>query len=120
VPTTKEHRAKAVNNEFLVESLDNPFWDWAVSGVFYAALHYVEAYFASRFPPRHPSTHVSRDNYINSDSILRPIYIDYRQLEDESRNARYDADMTFDQKDVIRTKGYLERIKKVVLPLIPA
>jgi hypothetical protein len=118
LPTTPEHRAKAENNEFLVETLENPFWDWAVTGVFYAALHYIEAYFAGRVPALHPPSHTIRDNHIHSDNTLRAIYVDYRQLEDESRNARYDAGMTFTQGDVGIAKGCLERIKKVILPLL--
>lgn len=117
--TTPEHRAKAENNEFFVEQLDNPFWDWAFTGVFYAALHYIEAYFANQVPPLHPPTHKIRDNYIHNNIDLLPIYVDYRQLGDESRNARYEAHITFTQRDVIRAKGYLERIKRVVLPLLP-
>jgi len=119
VPTTAEHRAKAENNEFLSSELNNPFWDWAVTGIFYAALHYVEAYFSSRIPPLRPPTHKLRAGYIHADAYLDPIYIDYRQLEDESRNARYDARMTFDQADVVRTRAYLEKIKAVVIPLLP-
>jgi hypothetical protein len=120
LPTTKEHREKAENNEFLVESLDNPFWDWAISGVFYAALHYVEAYFANQAPPLHPPTHTKRDNHIHSDPNLTKIYVDYRQLEDESRDARYDAGMTFTQRDVTMSIGHLQRIKEVVIPLLQA
>ncbi|MGA3322941.1 MAG: hypothetical protein ABSF45_00575 [Terriglobia bacterium] len=118
MPTTPEHRAKAENNEFLVDTLENPFWDWAINGVFYAALHYVEAYFASRVPAVHPSTHTIRDNHIHRDKTLKPIYVDYRQLEDESRNARYDAGMKFTQSDVGMARGCLDRIKKVILPLL--
>jgi hypothetical protein len=119
LPTTPQHRAKAENNEFLTTELDNPFWDWAVTANFYAALHYVEAYFGSRKPPLHPATHQLRGSHIHADAQLSAIYVDYRQLEDESRDARYDASMTFVQADVARTRTYLERIKAVVVPLLP-
>ena len=116
--TMPEHCAKAENNEFLADQLDNPFWDWAVTAVFYTAVHYVEAYFASRVPARHLPNHTIRDNYIHHDRTLNVIHDDYRQLYDESRSARYDAGMTFTQADVGIAKGCLERIKKVVLPLL--
>jgi hypothetical protein len=119
LPTTAEHRAKAENNEFLVDQLDNPFWDWAVTAVFYAGLHYIEAYFASLAPALHPTTHQTRNSHVHANAKLSPIYIDYRQLEDDSRNARYDARMEFRQSDVAQARKYLERIKAVVIPLLP-
>lgn len=119
MPTTAEHRAKAENNEFLVEQLDNPFWDWAVTSLFYAALHYIEAYFATLVPPVRPGNHQTRDNHIHADGKLARIYVDYRQLEDESRDARYDARVTFTQADVARTRTYLNKVKAVVIPLLP-
>jgi hypothetical protein len=119
LPTTPQHRAKAENNEFLGTELGNPFWDWAVSGNFYAALHYVEAYFANRKPPLHPATHQLRDSHIHADAKLSAIYVDYRQLKDESRDARYDASIAFTQADVTRTRTCLDRIKAVVVPLLP-
>jgi hypothetical protein len=119
LPSTPQHRAKAENNEFFISELDNPFWDWAITATFYAALHYVEAYFANKAPALHPATHQMRDNYINSDAKLRSIYIDYRQLEDESRDARYDASITLSQSDATQSKRYLEIIKAVIVPLLP-
>jgi hypothetical protein len=119
LPTSPQHRAKAENNEFLTTQINNPFWDWGVTANFYSALHYVEAYFASKTPQLHPPTHTLRDNHIHADSKLSPIYIDYRQLEDESRDARYDASVTISQSDFVRTQGYLNRIKTVIIPLLP-
>jgi hypothetical protein len=119
LPTTPQHRKKAEHHEFLSTELNNPFWDWAVTGIFYAALQYIEAYFANQKPPIHPPTHVIRDSYIHADPKLSKVYVYYRQLEDESRDARYDASVTFTQADVTRTRTYLERIKAVVVPLLP-
>lgn len=119
MPTTPQHRAKAENNEFFVDETGNPFWDWAVTAIFYAALHYVEAYFANQVPPLHPGAHQVRNSTVQKDARLTAIYVDYRQLEDESRDARYDAAMTMTQADVTRLKRNLERIKAVVIPLLP-
>jgi hypothetical protein len=119
LPSTPEHRAKAEHNELLVSELDYRFCDWAVAGIFYAALQDVEAYFAHQAPPAHPATHQMRDNHINGDARLRPIYVDYRQLEDESRDAQYDASLTFTQGQVLQSQGWLNRIEAVVLPFLP-
>lgn len=116
--STPEHIAKAENNELLADQLQNPFWDWGVTAVFYTAVHYVEAYFASRVPARHLPNHTIRDNYIHHDKKLHVIHGDYRQLYDDSRAARYDAGIMFTQPDVDMAKGCLERIKKVILPLL--
>ncbi len=115
MPSTKEHRDKAAHNEFLVSTLDNPFWDWAIIGTFYAALHHIEAYLATK--GIHGPTHPIRDSHIQRDANLKAIYVDYRELENESRDARYDV-IEFKQADVRRLQGNLETIKKVILPLI--
>jgi hypothetical protein len=119
LPTTRQHREKAEHDEFLVANLNSPFWDWAVVGLFYAALQYVEAYLANQAPPIHPGTHTVRDSLIQRDRSLAGVYVDYRQLEDESRDARYDASLQFSQNDVMRLQRNLDRVKKVIVPLIP-
>ena len=118
MPTSAQHRTKAENNEFFADELDNPFWDWAVTGKFYAAVQYVEAYLAKKAPAVHSPSHEFRDNQIQRDAALRPIYPDYRELKNESRDARYDASLTFAQADVARLEQNLDNIKKVILPLL--
>jgi hypothetical protein len=118
-PTKDEHRAKAEHNEFLANELDNPFWDWAITGLFYSALHYVEAYLATK--GIHFRRHKLRDSWIYRDAALKPIYIDYRELQTESEDARYMEIVPltiFTQGDVQRLEVNLQAIKKVVIPLI--
>lgn len=55
---------------------------------FYAALHYVQAYFASR-TGKAPITHDRRASAIQRDPVIAGAYDDYRELEDLSRDARY-------------------------------
>ena len=117
MPTSAEHRAKAESNEFFIQHLNNPFWDWFVSVAFYTALQYIDAYFATLMPPVHPPTHQTRDSHIHAK--LPRVYVDYRQLEDDSRDARYDASMQFTQTDADRARVYLNRIKAEVIPLLP-
>jgi hypothetical protein len=115
LPNSPEHRAKAEHNEFFCTDTGEPFWDWAITGAFYCALHYVESYLASLHPP----THKIRDSLIYREHNLKAIYDDYRELQEESRNARYDASLTFVQSDFVRVQKRLTSIKAVILPLLP-
>ena len=56
--------------------------------LFYAALHYIEAYLA---PNVHLKSHESRDGYINRDAHLRSIAKEYFHLKFFGYNARYEA-----------------------------
>ncbi len=90
MPRKAEHLGKAHHDEQFVSSLDlstSPFIDWAVTALFYAALHYVEAYFATM--NRHSADHRARDSAIRRDANLRKIYNDYSELKNHSINARY-------------------------------
>lgn len=89
-----------------------------MTGKFYAALHYVEAYLATKNPPMHSRNHSVRDSNIHSDPVLRAIYVDYRELESECHDARYDASLAFSQGDVQRLEGNLARIRQLLQPLI--
>jgi hypothetical protein len=90
--TRDEHLAKSRQNENFVASLDTSSTvgvEWAITIKFYAALHFVQAYFASR-GGHTPSTHGSRASAIERDIHISGAYEDYRELEDLSRTARYD------------------------------
>lgn len=118
MPSKAAHCGKAAQNDHFVSTLGNPFWDWAVTGKFYAALHYVEAYLATKRPPVHSRNHAVRDSNIHEDKVLNAVYVDYRELESECHDARYDASLTFSQGDVERLEKNLDRIRKLVGPLI--
>ena len=115
MPSKTDHAAKAVHDEKFVSTLGDPYWDWAVTGVFYAALHYVEAYLATK--RIHSPSHPVRDSHINRDSVLRAIYPDYRDLKDESRTARYDV-IQFRSNDLARMQQLLATIKTAIAPHI--
>jgi hypothetical protein len=118
LPTKAEHSGKAAQNDFFVSTLGNPFWDWAVTSKFYAALHYVEAYLATKHPSVHSRNHTVRDSNIQNDPVLKTLYVDYRELESECHDARYDASLIFSQGDVQRLEQNLDRIRKTLQPLI--
>jgi type IV secretory pathway VirB3-like protein len=119
VPTKEEHKAKAVHNETFVATLKDPYWDWAVTGMFYAAVHYVMAYLATQ--GIHPVLHHVRNSHIHRDPKLNSIYIDYRELQNNSEDARYMERVpatAFTQQDVTRLTVCLNKIKQIILPLI--
>lgn len=116
MPHKDEHRTRAEHDEFLVKNIDNPFFDWKVTGTFYSALHYVDAYLATR--NIHPATHSIRLKQVGTDPKLKPIFRDYRDLLNESRTARYEAGTIFHQGDVTSAGRRLDSIKRTILPLI--
>jgi hypothetical protein len=119
VPTKEEHRAKAAHNEKFVASLGDPFWDWAVTGTFYTAVHYVMAYLATKGV--HPVLHQVRNSHIYRDPVLSQIYVDYRELQDNSEDARYMERIpvtAFSKGDVDKLTVKLEKIKTIIFTYI--
>lgn len=116
MPNKAEHRTRAEHDEFLVQNIDNPFFDWKVTGTFYSALHYVDAYLAIQ--NIHPPTHAIRLGLVRTDPKLKPVSMDYRDLLNESRTARYEAATTFSQIDATMARRRLDSIKAAILPHI--
>ena len=110
-----EHLEQAEHNEFFVSQIDNPFFDWKLTGIFYSALQYVDAYLATQGV--HPTNHPNRTQSIETDPKLKPIRRDYRDLKNESRTARYEPPSIFNQNDVNIAQRRLDSIKKAILPL---
>ena len=94
MPSEAEHLTKAVHNEMFCAYLDSivmngeTYYEWEAVGLFYSALHYVDAYLARM--PYHPRNHLSRNNLIGMITSLRPIYDNYLTLYDRSMDARYE------------------------------
>jgi hypothetical protein len=116
LPTNADHKAKAAHNEDFVKEIDNPFFDWKICGMFYVAVHYVDAYLAKVFS-FHPSSHAVRTGAVQRDAKLKPIFDDYRELLNESRTARYEF-IPFGLGDVARLQRHLDRVKSTLSPLI--
>ncbi len=93
MPRTHEHIQQAQHNQELLKSLDIdnfPFLDWVATIAFYAALHYVEAWFASQGKGMHYTAHQERNRAISQVDEFRPvIWPNYRALQDCSHLARY-------------------------------
>ncbi len=119
MPKVHDHVTKAKHDEAFVLSLElstTPYLDWAITALFYAALHYVEAYFATM--KRHSPDHRTRDSAVHRDFKIKGIYNDYNELKNYSINARYYM-VPFSESDV--RKNLLPRlasIKARILPLL--
>jgi len=91
MPQKDEHINWAKHDRDFWTSIDldtTPFADWAVTGMFYESLHWVEAFLATK--NRHSGKHADRKANIRSyKAKLQPIWKDYVQLERDSRMARY-------------------------------
>ncbi len=82
---------------------------------FYAAVHYVEAYFSTRGGGYRQ--HLQRDSAISSDSTIRTIWRPYKRLKDASENARYES-VFFTDPQFQRILPNLTEIKNLISPLI--
>ncbi|MBI4822692.1 MAG: hypothetical protein HY805_00450 [Nitrospirae bacterium] len=117
MPLIDKHIKQAGHNErfvnsFVVES--TPFADWVLTGIFYAALHYIEAFFSTK--NIHTASHYQRDTEVGLNS--QPIYSDYRDLKAYSYGARYLC-KTFSGKDINESKSKLDNIKNYLKTSLP-
>ena len=93
MPTRDEHVEKAHHNEHFYGSFDvaaTPFRDWVVTGLFYCALRYIDAYLATK--NIHPRGHTGtgqRSDHVQRMPEFQPIWPQYRALYDDCRDARY-------------------------------
>ncbi len=111
MPERHEHLQRARDNELLAAQLkaDVGFSnDWAITMLFYSALHYVDAFLAGK--RMHPLNHDDRDEEIERNGSLTDIYRHYRRLKDFSRSARYEI-ANYAKADVHLARTKLEAIK---------
>ncbi len=113
-----KHLSKAEHNEKFFRSFDmnnTDFRDWIIIGMFYAAIHYYEAYFALK--NKHSGSHDTADDWISNDTKISDTYYDYRELKQQRWYANYKAKrFTPDEiKSVVLPK--FENIKSKILSL---
>jgi len=119
MPTTAEHVSKAVGNESFANAIDtsNPTnIDWKLTVLFYAAMHYVEAYLAKSMAI-HLRSHTTRDGYVTKELNLKRIRNEYNHLKFFGYNARYEIS-GFTAKDVTSALAYFATIKAALTPLL--
>ena len=85
-----EHMAQAHRNRTLAERLaDDGDFEWAVTALFYAALHLIQAYaIAEGFDI---GTHAERGRWMRNTTALHAILGPYRVLRSRSQDARYEC-----------------------------
>ena len=119
MPTRDEHLRKAQGNEAFADSIDptnQARVDWKLVVLFYAAMHYVEAY-AAKAHNEHLRGHRTRDSYISREPNLKKVRVPYKHLKFFGYNARYEMD-SFTVEDVEEASGYLAQLKAGLLPLL--
>jgi uncharacterized protein (UPF0332 family) len=92
MPSENVHKRQAEHNRRFLDWLDldvTQYLDWAVTVIFYTALHFVEWLLATK--GLHSDTHDNRHQAMGRVSELRPIYPDYRELETQSHRSRYEG-----------------------------
>lgn len=125
---TPDYIKQAVHNAELAAYLRQDkvkYLDWAVTCLFYASVHYVNAYLmkvGKTIPRRHKTqgSLVGRSNIVETDPALRIIYPAYRHLDDESRDARYELRKPSTDEYDKYLVPQLDKIKNFVMPKVAA
>ncbi len=112
MPTTQQHLDQASANEVVSTQINQE--DWAVTALFYAAVHYVEAYCCHAHGV-HSKGHHDRQVFVGNN--LSAIGPEYAGLEFWSREARYEC-CEFSTHDVQSLRADLQKIKDHILPMI--
>lgn len=90
--SAKAYLAQAESNRKVAATLvskgDPSSLQWAVTCLFYAGLHYVNAYHCTHIEGPLPSKHGERRN--NVSRYMKPVATAYLWLKDHSEKARYD------------------------------
>jgi hypothetical protein len=94
----------------------SPFLDWAITAVFYIAVHQVERY-AYEKARQHFRTHFTRQKFMLADRALQPIWDPYRELKTRSEDARYET-KAVRAEDVRITCDLLSQIEKHIDSLL--
>ncbi|MGP8244797.1 MAG: hypothetical protein ACLQVN_09800 [Bryobacteraceae bacterium] len=118
MPSRDEHLSKAQKNKEFAKSikLDNPTSvGWALTSLFYSALHYIEAYNAKyNF---HCKKHQDLNDNIARNPMLSAISDDYLDLSAFSWNARYQA-VKYGTAEFEEALQYHAAIERHVMDLI--
>jgi len=93
MPQKDEHMKWAIHDRDFWTSIDldnSPYTDWAVTGMFYESLHWVEAFLATK--SHHCRKHGQREWAMRLyTSELGAIQDDYGLLKQDSETARYEC-----------------------------
>ena len=121
MPSKERHLEQARHNRTFFKAIDlDAFPDWAMTALFYTAIHYVDAVLAVE-SNTHPDRHDSRDSEVAKSPVLNGIYDEYRKLKTDSFNARYNPPFKRDRVYIgVAETLYLGRILNVCSPVVDA
>jgi HEPN domain len=115
-----KHLAQAERNEETANFLDGAGHnDWQCTALFYAALHYVKAYFKSKKPPEYYDSHPAIETGIRLDAKIKSIYNNYASIRSSSESARYHGWMPSDKQVKDEVLNDLKIIKKQLHSYVP-
>ncbi len=115
MPSRSDHLIQSQYNEQIAPSLISSAPDWAVTIYFYAALHWVKAYFAKRGYSK-LKTHSDIFDALRKDHQVSPITINkYWKLYKMSKQARYDC-LPATSFNVSDSQQLLSEIKRNIQP----
>lgn len=119
MPSRDDHLNQAEHNLKFSASIDAALYpDWVATALFYAALHYVDAFLATK--NIHPGKHDVRDNLVAKVHELRPISNNYWALKNSSRTVRYYPPVAFSAAHLQSLRNvHLEAIRVTLRPHIP-
>jgi hypothetical protein len=117
-PTASDHVGKADENKKFglgMNATHPTSAGWALTALFYSALHYTEAYFFNSSVSL--QNHVKRNNAIKFDPKLKIIFPHYKYLFDYSFNARYRLNR-YGKADVDKAKPSLDAVERHIKGLL--
>ena len=128
MPNKEAHLQQAIHNEEAANILlrEVVFNDWAITALFYAAVHYVEAkVFEKKFEGYEHSPKIPTDSTPHNKRIiliqkhLPEIYGDYNALFEQCRIVRYDCAFTLGKKGKNKPTEYIakEKVDKLLAKL---
>lgn len=123
MPGVGRHIEQARSNMAFTESAsfaDGGYRDWCVTGLFYTAVHLIDARLADLLDSRgHPKDHTVRwdrlDQLLRTSVLPQDVYDAYQELWDLSIKARYSCRPTT-LDDVHRAERMLPRIRAWATP----
>lgn len=112
MPTREQHLKQAARNEKLAKVLvHTDYREWTVTVLFYAAVHYIEAFLAVQ--SIHCVDHAARSDKVRTIPQMREIGKQYEALRTISRQARYQAIQICDE-DVNRAEQNLAAVRSQI------
>jgi len=113
LPTKEQHLEQATRNEKLAAEVlvHTRYCDWTVTVLFYAAIHYIEAFLAVQ--RIHCFDHAERSEKVRIIPQLRTIGKQYESLRTTSRQARYQA-LPITPDDVKRAEQNLATVRSQI------